>query len=314
MADVIKGVWTPGLTYLRPDGITSLKIKATGDAAFYPVGNIESGKLTITPQDTKDTLGRPHVYGYLVEGTVPSIQASAVEIKAAVAAICNAPNGVHVQFTDGLYMISPETAALLSLKFKASCDGDANGHRKIEYMLRGFVKIAEGDALVVSSETNGTPTGGDKLYSLNGGPILADEVPNGLSQVGFCVQGDSGYQNFGDFRDGKWTLECVGDDGGGGRRSYRTTGLKFTFDAIGLETDDAKLNLLDTVHQNLINLQLTHMDGAILTLTNAYIGTTLTLAVEGGADKTRQLKIHSEGIIPISDPSSFTTTFNALWS
>ena len=318
MADIIKGAYGASLANLRPAGVSSLKVKLAADAAYYSLGNVQDGKYAVNALSKPDTLGREQAYGAEIDITLPSIQAALVELELLDNLITQtSAMAFKIGLIDGLTIA---TTSKFGLRWKIDCGADMDNFRRIEYLISGAIFWTELDALITSSPpADGTAVNTDILWGITTSaagqsPVVGDQRPNGLSKIEFKAKGDSDWEDFGDFFDAKYTFECLGNLGGGGRRMPRTSAIKFTFDAQGNETSLTQIHLIDAVAQNQIELKLTHMDGVILTLSNDEVAAFLSLNGDGNADMTRTMKIHASGIIPITDPSTFGTTWGGLWS
>ena len=301
--------WTSSLANIRSAGITSPYLKAYGDGSYYYLGNTRDAKLTISNPTKADTLLRPYGWGALVECVLPIIQAGSTEIKLLDQIVIKLPLSVSFGLSDAVYF---ETN-LLAPMWKLICDPNFDDFRIIELTLKGAVKTSELDALFTASRS--TLTGGssvDALYALGTAPVLADQVPNGLSKVEFKASGDSGYADFGDFTGGKYVFETIGVDGGGARMQPRVSAIKFTFDAVGHETDITKLQFLDSFRFQAIDLKLTHMDGVVLTMPNTNVQVSPTANISGNVDKMRDISLHAEGALFWSG-TAFGTTGGTAW-
>lgn len=316
MAD-LSTLWLPTLAKMRAAGVSKYMVKITAptaDAAYYCLGDVVDAKINSKPITQNDGYGRPHIAGHALELVIPTHQASATEIAILDDLILNQPVQVNLAFTDTLRL----NTALLGMSWKLICDGDMNGFRRIEYTHKGNLKLTELDGLTdTSTVTVGSPTGTDLLYTLAQTPVKANEKPNGLSLIEWQVSGDSTYADIGEFRNAKYTFETVGEMRGGGRGYPAISAIKLTFDAEILCTTDTEMNLLDTLATSVLNLKLTHMDGAVLALAGTNFGITVEPDFSGNTDKNRTMKIHAEGTL-INNGTTFVTTggtgWGALWT
>jgi hypothetical protein len=311
MAQVI--TFPSAVTNYRAAGVTSLMVKANDDAAYYHLGHTRDAQLKISQQSEVDTFLRPFSPSVLIEATIPSIQAAGAPIIALGTLVTDLPIAVRIGLSDDTYIQSTD---LLSLRWKLQCDSDPAKFRFIEYMIRGIVKHSELDAIVTESGVSiGTPGGGDALTgSFTQTPNMAHQVPAGVTKIEVKEKSDDAYVDMGDFRDAKWTWECVGDEMKGGRGHYGTTAFKFTFDAILRQASNATADLFDTFAGCELNLKLTHTDGAIMTLASPMVGLVMSLDSSGNMDKTRGVPIHAEGIIRPTVGTALAAGWAAIWS
>ncbi len=314
MPDVFSS-WVNNLSNLRAAGISSHKVRANGDAAYYHLGVVRDPKIHIKPMRKPDGYLRQRGFGFEADIVVPSIQASATEIKILDDILINQPLAVKLGTMDSLTLA---TTNLFGVQWKLICDGDANDFRRIEYLYKGYLKSGELDALTTSSPaSDGTPTGTDKLYALSQSTVKANEAPNGLAKIEFKASSDSAYADAGDFARGKYTFECIGENGGGGRALPRTVGIKFRFDVELHQTSNTELDLLDAILSNEIDLRLTHMDGMILTYPATNVGVLPEVDFSGNVDAIRKIKLHAEGAL-VFNGTTFVTTggtpWDSLWS
>lgn len=303
--------YTKSLANLRSAGIVGLYAKITGDDAYYNLGTVRDANLSIEQVGEPDTYLRPFSSANLVQATIPSLQADITAIQSLSYLISALPVALRMDLADALYV---QSTSLLSLKWRLVCDPDAGKHRFIEYMVRGMVLHSEMDGLVSGTPTAvGTPGSDDLGNFFSQTPVISKHVPGGVTKIEICANGDAAYVDIGEFKDAKWTWECLGDDRAGARSLYGTTALKFTFDANLLETSDDILNVFDTVGGNAMNLKLTMTDGTTMTLATPIVGLTMKLNVVGNIDKSRELALHAEGAISVV-PSTISSVWLGLWA
>lgn len=309
MPDVFTGNWIPSLANLHPAGAQGLYLKIPGDDAYYNMGAPRDVDIKMKDLFKPDSLLRTRPWGSKVDITIPVIQASVVEIKLLSQFItgANLPIAVGIEFADDLVLATEDK---LSVRWKLDSGGDFDDLRMISYLFQGNLKRSEMDSIISATPiTKGTPGTSDILYTLAQTLVSADNMPNGFEKVEFKAIGDADNVDLGDFREGKYTFECVGEQGGGGRGLFRTVAIKFTFDAIGHETDIDQIGLMDAIQSNDLDLQLSHMDGMVMNIEGERIGMTSSLENVGNTDKIRTIKFHAEG--SITDFTTWSAMFTA---
>lgn len=313
MPDVFAS-WSTTLANLRAAGISSHMVKIGSDAAYYNLGTSgKEPKLDINALNAPDSYLKPHGYGFEVDFEIESLQAGSVEVGllGAIAAPSKSPVALRLALSDTLGF---GTTSLLGCGWRLKMDGDATGHRVIDYMYKGKLKKSELDAFGTTSLASvGSTDPGDSLYTLAQAVVRSHEVPNGLTKVEFKASTDAAYVDAGDFKNGKYTFETIGEAGGGGRGIMRNIAIKFNFDVELHQTTDAEMNYFDSIVDNDINLKLTHMDGVVLTLPGTNIGVMPGLSFGGSVDKLRIMKLHAEGAL-VWNGTSFVTTDGTAWS
>lgn len=295
----------------RPAGVVSLMVKVTGDDAYYSLGNPYNAVLKYDQVGDEDTRLRFYSAMQLVEGTIPTMQAGLTNMQGLAALIENPPVAIRAGLSDGEFF---QSTNLMSLRWRVS-SGEVGKHRLVEYLLRGYMTQAERKAahvLGASAVAIGTP-GADVLANyFDQANDPAQEVPGGITGISFRAKSDDAYVSMGDFRDAKWTWECVGDSESAGRGHYSTSALKFTFDAILLQASKAVLDTFDTVATKEIDLQLTHPDGMVMTLDSPIVGLLMSCDLSGGMDKTRGVPIKAQGVIARTDVATLTDNWLAI--
>lgn len=309
MPDIFQGNWLAALSYVRSAGVSTFMVKTGGpvpDGAYYSLGAVESAKIMISTLSKDDSKLRKLGYGFHVDIGLPGFQGSKTEIKLMDQLINGQMLNLRIGLSDNIFIVTN----LLGLHLKLMNQGPFTDFRKIEYHFIGNITVAEFLGLFTTGPPAvGTPAGGDKLFTLQQVPIAANQQPNGLSLVEFKASSDSLYAPFGDFNGGTYTVETVGEPGGGGRQQPRTTALKIVGEVDGYETNIEKLGLVHSLLEQPIDLKLTHMNGDVFLIPNDRIGVTPEFDDSGNVDKVRRLKLHFEGsITDISD-----TGWNSLW-
>lgn len=312
MADVFSPTWVYALGNLRPSGATQLLVKIGTDAAFYSLGTPADVKLDGKSLFKNDALLRNLGWGFRREFTVPSLQASAVELKILDELLTQTLVGFQIQMADGIYL--NDITGLFGLRWKVMSSGDFDNFRRIEYLIAGNAKPSEMAGVFTNTGvTIGTP-GADALATLQQVPIPANQVPNGLTKIEFKASGDAAYANLGDFNKAIWTFECVGPLGGGARGFPRTHTIKFNLDVHGLQTGLVEIGLLGAIETNLIDLKLTHADGMIITLNHTNFSLLPNFLADGNVDKDRSIDFKAEGsFTPKNDGTQYQTTGGTAW-
>src|SRR5690349_18635059 len=137
MADIIKGNWVASLANLRPAGIKGIKVKIPTDAAYYSLGNPDSGsKFSIEALTKPDTQLRKWAYGAKIAGEVDSIQAALQEIQLLDNLILKQPLGFKIELMDSLYAV---TTTKLGLRWTLECGTDMDNFRRILYEIAGAI-------------------------------------------------------------------------------------------------------------------------------------------------------------------------------
>jgi hypothetical protein len=327
MSDIFNGTWGFNLGDINAAGVTAVMVAAPADSSAYLLGIPRDAKISIAAQTKPDTLLRPYAYGWLVKNTVQCIQASSAVIKMLDKLISAGSIGSLLQLTDGnclnsagLIALSPP-APTPGIKWKLMCGGDFNDFRVVEYTFQIALQKDEiGHYIVKQALPTVIPNSSDLFYPLSQITLSADAVPSGISKIEFKASTDADWADFGDFHNGKYTFECIGEEGGGGRKLPRTSAIKFSIEASGLQTSQTEFGLLNQILDNPIDVRITHMDGKTCTLTNQYGQMAPELSSDGNVDKTRELKVKVEGAItnfssipdPVHNPT--VSLWSSLWS
>ena len=287
MAEALVG-WVSNLANIRTAGVTSLKIKLAGgavpDIAYYNLGNPRDADEKISPLFKPDTMLINKAYGFNPIITIPTVQSALVELKVLDQIALKHPVEVKIGHSDNLSIAS---TTKLGLKWKLMCAGDMDDFRVIEYTFMSKILKSEMDGLfTITPPADGTPNAADALFTLAQTALIANEKPNGLSKIEMRTAGETAYLDFGDFKMGKYSIECMGDTGGGGRSFPRNSSLKFVFDAIGNQAYTTEINLLDAMASTIMDLKLTHMDGVTFSIDDITLMPTYTNV--GNIDKMRE--------------------------
>jgi len=307
MADVFVN-WVASLNAIFGSGVSSFMVKASGDVAYYSLGAARDTKIEITDLNKPDSILRLLGWGYRVEATLPSLQCSETEIKILDQLILKQMLSVRIGFNNGLYLVTDK----LGLKWTLRSDGDFSDFIMIDYLFGcNYPNDEVGGLITDTPPAIGTPNVADVLFTLAQTNVSSHQVGNGLSKFEFQANGDGAFVSF-DFQKGIFTVECVGEDGGGGRQQFRTTALKATLSAEGFETDLPKLALLGAFNQNQINVKVTRMNGDVWTLSGDRFGLIPKVMIDGNIDKVARIVLNGEGSFPKT--ATAFTGWDASWT
>jgi len=296
--------WAP--SNLRAAGIVSLYAKLPTDVAYYNLGIQQHGVLDFNPMSGPDVLLRPITRGHSINLRAMMLQAKKTEFLLLDELLNNQPVSIAAELTDGRWFVSSDAGA----RFIIHGAPDLTDFRRIELIFGIAVQESEVNALLqASSPSLGTPTPTDLLYTLTQSQVRSDVMGGGLIRVDIRALGESVYQNFGDFRDGRYTIECLGPEGGGGRLIPRTHTIRFVIDIEGLQTAKTELDHIPDYGTKFIDCRLVHMDNLMLVLPGLRVGTTAQFFNEGMVDTHRSLRLHIEGSITIP-----FTAWDSYWS
>jgi hypothetical protein len=291
-------------------GIVNLYVKGKDDDAYYNLGITRGTKSNQEAKSTADTLLRPIPYGRNVLVTAQSFGASSTEILLLDDLILNQPLEVIAQLTDGRYLVV-ESPDELGLRWKLECTGDMTDARFIEYTFGGNFLESEMNALVTANAPSlGNNSVNDALYDFTQAANRSSVSGNGLVKVEVRGTDEAGdYVDFGDFNNGKYTIECLGPDGKGARAVPRTHTIKFAIDYEGLQTSSTETNLIATMNTYFLDWKLTHFDGLVLEIGSGNVGAHAGWINEGNVDAHGMIRAHIEGSM-----TAPYTAWDDLWT
>jgi len=297
-------IWpASSLANLFPAGVKRAMVKHPADSAFYNLGLLRDASVNVKELFRSDTYLRPLGYGFSLEAKLPAMQASLTELQLIHKLLnVNLHWKLDLPGSDNLTVEIPDmvgTDSVSGTHWKVVCGGGMEGERSIEYTIQGNLIDAQIDGLVTPSPTaDGTANAADNLYGFSQQKKPENIKANGLKKVEFKLSTDQSYSVLGDLRgDSNYTFECLVDFGGGGRRAPRVSAIKLVGDFFLQETEDAKLNLLDTIAQSVHDIKIYHMDDVVLSLGSANVNFIVTFSSVGNIDKFRILHFHAEGAI-----------------
>lgn len=304
--------WVASLNAIFSSGVQSFTVHIAADDGHYALGSVRDAKVTIKSLNKPDSILIPRGWGFRVEAVLPSLQASATEIKKLNELLENQMLSVRIGFSNGLYLATDK----LALHWKIVSGGDFDDERMIEYTFAGNFKDTEVAGLIVDGSGFVTldPDAGDILFALSDENKPANIVGNGLDSGGFEFKAtaDDAYVHF-DFQKGIFSFETIGEPGGGGRGLFRTNAIKVECSAEGFESDLDKIGLLSAFHDNPLSMKLTCMSGDVITLTDADISIVPEFDSSGNIDKTQRIKLIASGSIR-KDPTGVFATWDSIWS
>lgn len=291
-------------------GIVNLYIKGKDDEAYYSLGITRATAGNQEAKATGDALLRSIPFGRIVLVRAQSLGASLTEIELLDDLILNQPLEVIAQLTNGRYLVV-EDPNELGIRWKLECTGDMTDARYIEYLFSANFKDSEVNALMTANAPSlGNTSDNDVFLDFTQTANRSSVVGNGLVKVEVRGTDEAGnYVDFGDFNNGKYTIECLGPDGKGARAVPRTHTIKFAIDYEGLQTSATETDLIASMNTHFLDWKLTHFDGLVLTIGGGNVGAHAGWINEGNVDVHGMIRTHIEGSM-----TSPYTGWDNLWS
>jgi hypothetical protein len=275
--------------------IESWKIMASGDAAYYSLGELFDGTVEATSLGQKTGLQQERGYAFRVEAKAKLLGTSKAGLLQLLSVLSTAILTHKIKQFNGQYVLGE-----MGFGWKFDASKDYEGNRFLE-VLADRIVIAQSttitdwdDIMNGAAPADGVSAGGDILNALAPGSGL----PSGCSAFEIRNTGEVNWETLGEFRNANIALAMtVRKDSQGMTRCAGAVSVVVEADMMQTSSERAKL---DSILTGAPDFRVTLADGTILTFADQ-LGCGLRYSLPSSAEDSAFTRISGGGAVKLSD-------------
>jgi hypothetical protein len=275
--------------------IESWKIMASGDAAYYSLGELFDGTIEATSLGQKTGLQQERGYAFKIEAKAKLLGTSKTGLLQLLSVLSTAVLTHKIKQFNGQYVLGE-----MGFGWKFDASKDYEGNRFLE-VLADRIVIAQSatlmdwdDIMNGNPPADGAPVGGDVLNALAPGAAM----PSGCSAFELRNTGEVNWETLGEFRNANITLAMtVRKDNQQMTRSAGAVSIVVEAEMMQTGSERAKL---DSILLGSPDFRVTLADGTILTFADQ-LGCGLRYSLPSSAEDSAFTRISGGGAVKLSD-------------
>ena len=298
--------WTDAGGNILPVGLSTLKVKASGDAGYYELPGLRDTSIVATQiSDRPDSKQRESGIGIRVVIKAKVTWTGTLGNLIQLLQHFSSSNTIHVKADaiNGEKFYSEAASVYMGCEWELVSEGDFAEARYVEFTFMADITGSEWNSAVTGSQSDGSPTGTDDLDGIQS-LTIADKEPAVLTRLDFeDNDGGSWDDTLANIREGRFRASLQGT--GDSRNRIRGTRIHIEASAQIMQTAEAELDDIDDYMARKNDYRIV-FPGDYITLSDT-LGVKLDYHLEGDSDADAYIMLTASGVI-------LPSAWSALWT